>query len=990
LGLSAGTRLGPYEVLAPIGAGGMGEVYKARDTRLDRTVAVKVLPEELTSDSDRRARFEREARAASALNHPHICTLYDIGERSGQPFLVMELLTGQTLRQRIQAGVIGTEEVLRLGLQVADALATAHAVGIIHRDIKPANIHITERGDAKVLDFGLAKLIQPNADLDWDPEAPTREKEDLTTPGTTAGTLYYMSPEQVLGRPVDARTDVFSLGVVLYEMATGRRPFQGEGAGAVTDKILHDDPNPVLRVKPGLPAQLDGIIGKCLEKDPQKRYRSEDLRRDLESCLELIRGEQARLRPIVYRWARRPLTWTALAAVALASTAGAVRIARQKNAARHAREVMLPKLRQLVEEGWHGNVEAYRLAREAERHVAGDAELAQLLSKVATETTLLSDPPGATVYVKPYEDPGGAWERIGLTPIARHRGPSAFLRWKVEKQGYETVIQVLESGRYDWEKSVILPGELKWRLDRVGAIPADMVRVQGAPEAPLPDYLIDRHEVTNRQFKAFVEASGYQNRAYWKVDFVREGRTIPWQEAVKEFVDRTGRPGPSTWEAGDFPKGQDEFPVSGVSWYEAAAYAEYAGKSLPTLRHWLVATGRYVGTTNYIFPRLLLPLSNFRSEGPVRVGSSEAITPFGVADMAGNVREWCWNETKEGRSLRGGAWNDHTYMYGNITQAPAFDRSERNGFRCVQYLDARAVPREAFDAYAPRPDTARKLLEETPVPDAVFTAYRERFSYDPTNLKAAVEARVESKGWVREKVSFDAAYGGERMTAQLFLPRTPPPHQVVLYFPGSSAQTAVSSDRMEESFEFDYNLSFLMKTGRAVLYPIYKATYERKAKIPRCQETHEVSEHRIQLVKDARRSLDYIALRSDLDRDRIAFFGWSWGGRMANLVLAVEPRIKAAVVSAGGLWATCRTRPEVDGLNFTPRITTPTLMLHGRYDMAIPLDAEAKPMFELLGTPSADKVLKVYDTDHFIERKELIKESLAWLDKYLGPVSSTR
>jgi serine/threonine protein kinase/Tol biopolymer transport system component len=270
--LSVGRRLGPYEVISLLGAGGMGEVYRARDTRLDRTVAVKVLPAHLGQEPERRARFEREARAASALNHPQICTLHDIGHQDGADYLVLEYLEGETLGDRLERGALPLEQALRLGAEIADALDKAHRAGIVHRDVKPGNVVLTRSG-AKLLDFGLARVAGEPEATGAVSTAPTGVKP-LTEAGTLLGTYQYMAPEQLEGKEADARTDVFALGSVLYEMVTGRRAFEGKSQASLIGAILKDEPPPMRELKPLTPLSLERVVRACLAKDPDDRWQS--------------------------------------------------------------------------------------------------------------------------------------------------------------------------------------------------------------------------------------------------------------------------------------------------------------------------------------------------------------------------------------------------------------------------------------------------------------------------------------------------------------------------------------------------------------------------------------------------------------------------------------------------------------------------------------------------------------------------------------------
>lgn len=986
MSLEPGRMLLHYRLVERIGRGGMGEVWKAHDTTLERDVAIKILPESFAADPERLARFEREAKVLASLNHPNVAAVYGLHAEGGVRFLAMELVRGRTLTEEMAQG-LDPARVLPLALTAADALAAAHRQRVTHRDLKPDNIMIDEEGRLKVLDFGLAKL----GAIETSPDSPTEmQGATVTRQGTLLGTVAYMSPEQAQGKPVDPRSDVFSLGIILYELATGCRPFGGDNAVSILSSILRDTPPALTTIRPGVPPPLDRIIGRCLEKDPSARYAdASGLRDELQAVQgSLVSGPAipgAPARAGSPAWGRRLVVCLfAVMAIAVVGAYFYQRSARE----RWIRDEALPQLEEIVDriqglqegrESW----DAYLLARRIEAVAPGDPRLEKLWPRFTREIEMTSDPPGAAVHARYYDEPEVEPVLIGSTPLERVRYPLGFTRVRLTLAGQPDVDDLVWNVGFagdDWKYRFPPPGEIPEGMLRVpsGSFGMFIPGLDHLGEEPIATFAIDRHEVTHREYKRFVDAGGYADPKYWRHPFIEGNRELTFAEAMARFTDRTGRTGPATWEVGTYPQGREEFPVSGISWYEAAAYAVWAGKSLPTIFHWNrvaypVASSRIV------------PMANLGSGGPVAVGTTKSANRFGAEDLAGNVREWVWNPSDAGpeRFILGGGWNDPDYAFSDAYAQPPFDRAVTNGFRCIRHLEPE-TNLAALQRPIGRPH--RDFFAETPVSDEVFALYLRQFAYDRTPLDAKIEEERPAAYGIRQKITFNAAYGGERMMAYLFLPpKGKPPLQAVIYFPGSGAISARSSESLDLG-----RVDFLVKSGRAVLFPILKGTYERGGELTSDypEETTAYKDYVIAWGKDLGRSIDYLETRDDIDADRIAYYGLSWGGALGAIMPAVEKRIRTNVLYVAGLCFQ-RALPEADAIHYIGRVTQPTLILNGELDFFFPSETSQRPMFELLGTPPRDKKRLVFPGGHSVPRTEMIRESLEWLDRYLGPVDSS-
>ena len=961
--ISSGTTFADkYKIQEELGRGGMGVVYKAVDTKLKRTVALKFLPPEMTSDPEAKERFVHEAQAAAALDHPNICIVHEVEEAEERTYISMAFVEGQSLKERINQGPLNVEEALEIAIQVAEGLEEAHKKGIIHRDIKSANIMVTGKGQAKIMDFGLAKV---------------RGGTLVTREGTTMGTVAYMSPEQARTETVDHRTDIWSLGVVLYEMIGGQLPFKGDKEASMMYSIVHEAPASLKELKPDTPAEVQQIINRALKKKPESRYQSvPEMLKELKQFETTLKAPEVGITDLksLFRLIRKPRIAVPAILVIIAICLFAIWFFYRSAKVRWAKEQAIPEILQLSNDG--DFAAAFQLAQQAERYIPEDSRLAEVWPGISRQTSIETAPPGADIFIKDYKAVDSDWEHLGQSPIDNIRISLGFKRWKITKVGHETAEQAAFAANR----------KIAFKLDKIGDIPSGMIRVPGGERfirmallgyfepIQLGDFLIDKYEVTNKQFKEFVDNGGYQKKEYWKHKFIKDDKIFSWEEAVAEFQDVTGRPGPSTWKLGTYSEGQDNYPVNGISWYEAAAYALFVGKSLPTIYHWAIVAGLDCGS-------YIIPLSNFSKKSLTPVGVYQGISPYGTYDMGGNVKEWCWNESDGMHYIMGGFWNDPTYMFSLPYAQSAFNRSASNGFRCIKELSSELTSKHVYNSITlPSP---RDFSQEKPVSDDIFQIYKTFYSYDRGELNPVTEYRDESpKYWIKEKITFDAAYGNERMIAYLFLPKnSTPPYQTVIYFPGANFEFRSSEEIIGRN-------DFIVRSGRALLYPIYKSTYERydgfSLSPPQFTE-NTMRDHYILWSKDFSRSIDFLESRTDVNIDKLAYVGSSLGAVVGSILLALEDRIKVSVLVVGG-FAPGRMPPEADQINFLPRIKIPTLMLNGKYDYLFPLEAAQKTMFRFLGTPVEHKLHLTYDSEHGIPQNELIKEILNWLDKYLGAV----
>jgi eukaryotic-like serine/threonine-protein kinase len=826
------------------------------------------------------------------------------------------------------------------------------------------------------------------------------------------GTVGYMSPEQARGFEVDGRTDVWSLGVLLYEMAAGRVPFEGATNSDVISNILQKEPPALTLLSDEADTSLDEIVTKVLTKDREERYQSAtdlliDLKR-LKHHLDVTSSQTAN--PTIVADKRintdskqektgsKRIVAIVAAAVLLASITTWF-VWHRRNLSWARRQV--PQIEALSSNGNY--FAAYDLAAETQKYLPNDPTITRLMPTISDTLTVTTEPAGAQVYLKRFSpDAAGNFpprQLVGTTPIRDLRIARGQYSLYVEKDGFAKTVKTISGTILHGAFATIVPPPLtiEQKLLAADRVPNGMTLVTGgdyrlvAWERPtdakvhLDDFLIDQYEVRNQDYKEFINAGGYLKKQYWTHPFIRDGKTLTWEEGIQEFKDRTGLPGPRTWSSQNFPEGKARYPVTDVSWYEAAAYAAFRGKQLPTIFQWEKAArdGRVVGQTFYMPWGVLTPgdtlerRANFEGDATMPVDSCEfGMSPFGAYNMAGNVSEWCLNETSEGFISAGGAWGEPVYTFAYYGRFPGFYTSDKRGFRCAMNLGSTGNDGNL------RIEINKEIPVHTRSSDQDFARWVKAYDYLKSPLDPQVE-KEETDAWTLERITFNGA-DGERAIAYLYLPKNfPRPLQVIHYVPPSDVEMGQKpATRSAETF-----LSTEIKAGRAVFVVVLKGYIERLRPVGFVQPDRTTAEYRDKMVNwitDLRRGLDYLETRDDLDSKKIAFFGPSSGASVGLILAAVDRRYASVYFAASGIRnSDTRWIAEADVINFAPHIRGPILLLQGRHDEVLAWKTEAEPLYKLFREP---KRLILHDGSHAPTFELFATTTHQWLDETLGPV----
>jgi len=606
------------------------------------------------------------------------------------------------------------------------------------------------------------------------------------------------------------------------------------------------------------------------------------------------------------------------------------------------------------------------------------------LDKVTSRGDLFTNRDGVELFFRFYNDTTKTWFPLGPSPNLGVRLPYSYLQIKFVEGEEEYTTWTHPYYIFEGSNKFILPPKgtqasgdemllkigAKSRLSFPGLDHLD--HVEYSP------FEIARMEVTNEEFFEFVRDGGYLNENWWLGANQDPNETVSHVEMIAQMKDATGSTGPANWEYGRPPRGQEQFPVTGVSWHEARAYASYKGMSLPTVHQW--ASAASLGSASRFVPK-----SNFSKNQMQNVGDSLTINPQGLFDIAGNVREWAHNQAGGGdRAVLGGCFLDDDYSFNDYYSQPAMNRSIGNGIRLVRNLDSGPRYKASMDPVF----VAQRDFRSLPgISEDVFEIYRARFGdYNKTLDAQTKRVPVASAGPVvveRAELADIDGDSGEILPAYVFFDSTQKaPYKPVIFFPGSGAIHMTNTEIMLKDRVEDWD--YLLANGYAVIHPVYTSTYEKedhlKSDYP--VATRDYTEHVLSWGREYKKVIDYIVTRTDMDAEKLSYYGVSWGGYMANILLAIDDRVRAAVLNVAG-FCFQPSEPSVESYIYTPRVSCPVIMLNGKYDVFFPLETSQNPMFELLGTPDKDKKHYVYPSGHYVPRDRLIEEHLGWLQKHL-------
>jgi formylglycine-generating enzyme required for sulfatase activity len=751
---------------------------------------------------------------------------------------------------------------------------------------------------------------------------------------------------------------------------------------------VRESPNPVAPAKAG--AQFDvGNLGPGLHRGDHSESAAD----------EVGRAPQPTPRPN-----RRPFLIIAVASALIVAAIAANVVIKHQRTVRFFEE-SLPRIAELSRAGKF--MEAFLLAQSIEAAGGADPLTAAMRNDFSRPVNVTSTPAGARIELRPYDAKrnDGAWIALGNAPLEKVRVPRGVMEWRASLP--DGAVHVLTQAavpdmqlKFAPVKESMDGGIVPVAAGKIGLV--GLVGLKLASEVELEAFSIDRLEVRNRDFARFVAAGGYAKEDYWQEPMTDGTRRVPFAEAMGRFKDATGRPGPALWKLGNFPEGEADLPVRGVSWFEAAAYARCAGKELPGMFHWYRADS---DNNTFLLVPAVLPSANFGdasgsgSKGPRASSASRTIGAFGAVDMAGNVREWVATRTDKGRAIAvGGSWLDVQYQYNYATPYSPWVRLEDVGFRCMKRSgDAQDKAARNEKADAPAMETkVRGSLERKPVTDADYAAFTRFFekSRAPLDLRAEPGDSPASPYWTRTQVSYFAGHGNERMNAFLYLPKNAkPPHQTVVFMHGSNILDINKPyEKVGETSTGWVFPEMIVRGGRALLVPIWKGTYERHAPI---EADRDFARERVrQWVAEMQRSVDFLHTREDIDKTRIGYYGVSMGSVWAPQMLAMEPRVSAAVFLAGGIEGVLDDgdylTPELDGATYAPRVKAAVLMINGREDIRFPFETSQVPLFKLLGSPPDKKAHKTYPGGHSTLGwfDAMSRDTHDWFDQQFGPVTA--